>query len=510
MGIIIRSLLTRVFVLGVIITAGFYYRLCAGEPLSHSQTGELFLLFAASLLSATGILVFFTIRRIHLVRKTINEMARGNLDVEWPRVFQDEIGLCVTSLETMRSFWSSVLDRILPISVDIEGISKDLKEAASATRDESVEQTNRAHDSSAATKQMSVTISDNARFASELSEISSHAMEEASGGQGKMKRVVDAMDSMSGRTKNLSSMVQKLNGSMGQIDQVVVLIKNIADQTNLLALNAAIEAARAGGAGGRFAVVSGEVRNLAERTIESTEEIAAIMNDLIEESKKTDELMQDAVSQNDRTKEEVESLSRVFQGIIESFKKVNQEVTDISASIEEQSVSAQEISDNLERSLTGVQMIRDRATGVDDSVTKLIAVTEQLRESTMGLKSRGSRLLILDLARTDHRIFVQKVADHLDESLHLEAGDITDHHNCRFGKWYYSDGQQEVGELASFRDIEKPHEEIHRVAREIVSVSNSGKEEEAKSMMDRLNSLSSAIQTRLETLKEDYRKKLDR
>ncbi|SFN11595.1 Methyl-accepting chemotaxis protein [Formivibrio citricus] len=95
-----------------------------------------------------------------------------------------------------------------------------------------------------------------------------------------------------GRISHSASTIGELQQRTAEIDQIVLVIKEIADQTNLLALNAAIEAARAGEAGRGFAVVADEVRKLAERTREATLQIGGMIDGVQEQAERAVDAMQ--------------------------------------------------------------------------------------------------------------------------------------------------------------------------------------------------------------------------
>jgi methyl-accepting chemotaxis protein len=161
-----------------------------------------------------------------------------------------------------------------------------------------------------------------------------------------VNETVAAVKTLSSQLLSVESVIEKLANGRHDISAISDEISSIADQTNLLALNAAIEAARAGEQGRGFAVVAEEVRALAQRTQQSTEEISKTLASLNQESLQAIESINDGVKLVEQCVNNAENTGENLHNIskeVDTIAAINYQVA---TSVEEQSVVAEQVNGN--------------------------------------------------------------------------------------------------------------------------------------------------------------------
>jgi methyl-accepting chemotaxis protein len=272
-----------------------------------------------------------------------------------------------------------------------------------------------------------------------------------------------------------------------------------------LALNAAIEAARAGEQGRGFAVVADEVRKLAERTVKATTEITDKISTVQSESEQTMKSMEEASGEVTKATDYIRQVGDSLNHIVVAVQKVRDQITQIATAVDEQSAASEEVAKNIEKTSAISKDMERMADDVMHRVNALTKTSEELRNSTTGFKTKGSELMILDIAKTDHRIFVGKIGACLKGDLALDPSQLPDHHNCRFGKWYFGEGMQMCGNLPSFKAVDAPHVRVHALAKEAVSAHNSGDKLKAERLYKEIENISDQIGSLLDGVKRECR-----
>lgn len=350
----------------------------------------------------------------------------------------------------------------------------------------------------AAIHEMSITVQQVAQSTTVTAEAAKNANDGAIDGQMIIDKTASSIFALSSKVEEAGHAIIQLEKDSSEINQVLNVINDIAEQTNLLALNAAIEAARAGEQGRGFSVVADEVRALAKRTHDSTNEIFSIIDHIQKQMKISVSLIQEVSSYVTLTVEESNNARDALENIVEKVNTITDMSAQIATGAEEQSCATEEIS----RSIANISSISQGTSAgaivTSDACETIGEQMEHLRQLVSQFKVGNS--LDLTNAKSAHLAWKGRIFSFLHGKESLSLAQAVSHRDCVLGKWYYSEGLQKFGNIPEMRLLEKPHEELHKLIKQIITLKNEGKNAKAEEMAHRIDPISKQIVSMLDTI----------
>lgn len=250
-------------------------------------------------------------------------------------IFIEKIQVVVQSVLTSVSHSQELATGLASISLEANQVTNNMQ-----SETESV---------ATAINEMSMAASEVASNAQLAADSAGSADSEADRTTSVVSSAMDKINDLSAELETTSEVAQGLQVSSGKIGQILDVIVGIAEQTNLLALNAAIEAARAGEAGRGFAVVADEVRTLASRTQESTQEINGIIDAIRDSIVNVNQSVEKAKLRSSETVQETGQVVDALDTIKSSIRQISDMNIQIAAATEEQSAVIAELNMNVTR-----------------------------------------------------------------------------------------------------------------------------------------------------------------
>ena len=439
----------------------------------------------------------------------LEKMAEGDLTIKIE--FQDRVdivGRLARSMNKLLQAFISLNEKSLIYSQKLaDSTDESFKILNKALEDAKIQST-QASQVASAVEEMSATIADIAKNASQVSDLAVQNINAAIEGKGISEEATNIIIKANEETTALKNVIEELNKSAGEIGYIVQLIKDIADQTNLLALNATIEAARAGEHGRGFAVVAEEIRKLAERTAKATDEIAEKVKAIQTESNKAFETMEITAKEVEKGVASLNKVKDALDNIVESSHKVKDAIAQVAAATEEQSTASEEISKTVEETAKLTAEVTHLIEELTKTIYSLVSVSSDLRHTASLVKTEKLKEALFDLFKSDHERLIIRVNGHLMGLDTLDPELLGNYKACSIGKWLYEGEGEKFRGVAVFSEFEEIHKRFHLLCKDIVIAHNSRDKERVKTLLAEREELFTKLLSLLEKAKEIYLKEL--
>ncbi|MFO7713416.1 methyl-accepting chemotaxis protein [Desulfosarcina sp.] len=452
-------------------------------------------------------------RPIKQVVRLAQQMSEGDFTHNLTLDQNDEIGLLVASLNRLVVRMEGMLRRVVN-SVDtlrfsageMTRISDQMARGADLTAGRSNTVATAAEEMSASMSSVSAASEEATTNVSMVAEAVAGTMETIQAIARHSEKARTIADGAVVQADQASAKMNALGSAADAIGRVTEVITAISEQTNLLALNATIEAARAGEAGKGFAVVANEIKELARQTAQATHEIKAKIEGIQHSTGET---------------------AGEIQQISEVINQVNAIVATIATSVDSQLATTREVAGNVREASLGFGEINanvaqcSQVTGqISADIADVKSSADELTQTSMAVAFNVKELSQLaeklhdvvahfqvdppkfDIAEVKkaHMVWYDRLTAAIKGELDISPAEVPDCKSCNLGHWYHSEAGQALADLPGFAEAGRHHEDLHRLAREIVGLVNQGERDKANQRMTAFNDARTGLFNGLDTL----------
>lgn len=337
---------------------------------------------------SVGVAVVLT-NQINNVSNSLKEIAEGDGDLtqRLPKESNDEIGELVGWFNQFVDKLHSAVKEIVAVEEPLSMAAEKLGMVADQSKNNSHEQKDASTTLLTAMDELILSVANIAESAATAAASTSETDDDARNGAQKVSATVGSINSLASEITEAASVISQLQKDAENVGVILDVIRGIAEQTNLLALNAAIEAARAGEQGRGFAVVADEVRTLASRTQESTQEIQQVIEQLQSASQSAVSVMTQSQDRAKSSVEQVEDTGETLEAISNRVASIADMNNQIAAATEEQDATTKLIQ-------TSVSSLSEAADRVVNSTNEVNVLGDELRGFSRQLSSVASQFRV--------------------------------------------------------------------------------------------------------------------
>jgi methyl-accepting chemotaxis protein len=321
-------------------------------------------------------------RSLHPLQQAVSSLERiadGDLTTAISVSGNDEIGQLKQAMHSTTTQLHDIVQGINDITDKLSTAAGSMSEITTTTRGGVEQQKSGVEQVATAMNEMTATVQEVARNAAGAADAAQNADAESQTGHAEVQRTVESIDTLANGLEHARQVIQELQSGTENISSILDVIRGISEQTNLLALNAAIEAARAGEQGRGFAVVADEVRTLASRTQQSTQEINGMIQQLQSGAQDAVEAMATSHERANNTVQQASLAGQSLESITRAVATINEMNLMIATGAEEQSAVAEEINRNVVEINEVADMTAAGAQHTAQSSDELSALADKLK-----------------------------------------------------------------------------------------------------------------------------------